>query len=191
MNHRALFSLVTTAGLLLIAVVWAQQSDFKPAPLPSLQVDTNAPLLLDDSPPPGLEKKKIAGPKLICTDCHGNYLEETLAVTHSRSNIFCITCHGESYAHASDEGNVTPPDIMYAREDILPKCWQCHVTHNARAADVLTRYQERGLQARNIKDLVCTDCHGEHRILIRKNVWDKHTGALISSQPAPAPGGEM
>lgn len=34
----------------------------------------------------------------------------------------------------------------------------------------------------NPKDIVCTDCHFEHRLSCRTVVWDKKTGQLIDHE---------
>jgi hypothetical protein len=30
-----------------------------------------------------------------------------------------------------------------------------------------------------MKDKVCTDCHGSHKLKVRTRMWDKETGKLI------------
>ncbi|MFA6563075.1 MAG: cytochrome c3 family protein [Verrucomicrobiia bacterium] len=143
---------------------------------PPLKVDKSAPLLLDDAP---AAKTAPALPRLICYDCHGNFREELLALKHANNKITCVTCHGDSSAHASDEGNITPPEVMYARDAIAKKCQSCHKEHTASAAAVAARRQERGLQTMEAKDIVCTDCHGKHRMNVRVIHWDKNTGKLL------------
>lgn len=146
------------------------------AAAPPLKVDKNAPLLLDDAP---AAKASPALPRLICYDCHGNFREEPFSLAHAKNKVTCVTCHGDSAAHASDEGNITPPEVMYVRDAIAKKCQSCHVEHTASAAAVATRRQERGLQKMEAKDLVCTDCHGKHRMNVRVIRWDKNTGKLL------------
>lgn len=150
-----------------------------------MQVDKDAPLLLDDPEPvkPPTQKsaaKSPAVPRLICHDCHGNFREESLAVAHAKASVACVDCHGTSDAHANDEGNTTPPGVMYPRSGIAPKCLECHKTHNASATKVIARWQERGLAKTSAQDLVCTDCHGEHRMKVRTIQWDRKTGQLLS-----------
>ncbi len=145
------------------------------AAAPPLTVDKSAPLLLDDTP----AKATPALPRLICYDCHGNFREEPLAARHAKNKVTCVTCHGDSSAHASDEGNTTPPDVMYARDAIALKCRQCHKEHIASADAVAARRRERGLEKVEAKDLVCTDCHGKHHMNVRAIQWDKKTGKLI------------
>ena len=160
----------------------AEPSTEKPGGLPPLKVDTNAPLLLD-SPVPKEKLKPAKGPvadNSACHVCHTNYEEDTLAVQHARANVGCVKCHGLSLAHRNDEDNITPPDTMYAADVIEPACLQCHETHDAPAKKVLARWKERCPAKENPEDLVCTDCHGEHRLKFRTVWWDKKTGKLAN-----------
>ena len=36
------------------------------------------------------------------------------------------------------------------------------------------------------KKVVCTDCHGEHRLKVRSVSWDKGTGKLLARNPEAA-----
>lgn len=111
-----------------------------------------------------------------CGRCHGNValaekfhipvvrpIEAYQASVHARlvaageRGAVCSDCHGShEILHASD------PHSRTARGNISTTCGKCH-------AEVLANYQEsvHGLAlARGNRDVpVCTDCHGEHRIL--------------------------
>ena len=138
----------------------------KPAPkLPPLVVDKSTPLLLGGSS----EKPKAKEPDYMsinpaCFVCHNNYTEETLVKQHAKEKVGCIDCHGQSFAHRDDEDNITPPDTMYPLEKIDAACQKCHETHDAPAKKVLTRWQERCPQKKDFAGIVCTDCHGGHRL---------------------------
>jgi len=134
-----------------------------------------APLLLEDKPllldnEPQIDQSE--GPEADnsrCSVCHINYMQEDIAVIHARVNIGCAGCHGESDEHIADEswasgGNGTAPDIMYPRPKINPFCMGCH-TKNKIDAD-----QHKPLFA-NLEKMVCTDCHGSHRLEVRKCKW--------------------
>ena len=157
---------------------------------PPLVVEKDAPLLLDDPPKKGDAVQDpfgtATGPvadNLACFCCHVNYEEELLAVVHAKNNIGCVKCHGESFEHRDDENNVTPPDIIFPPEKIARKCKMCHRTHDAPAIEVIARWRERSLEKTDAKDIVCTDCHGQHRLNIRTVRWDKQTKELIVRQP--------
>lgn len=104
-----------------------------------------------------------------CFVCHINYVEEPIAANHARHDIGCVHCHGPSDAHIADEswgsgGNGTAPDVMYPRDRINPACMACH------SQDQLSSQQhEPVFRASNPK--VCTDCHGSHRLPVRRCKW--------------------
>jgi len=164
----------------------------KAAALPALKVDRNAPLLLDEPPPrkPSKSKGPVAD-NHSCFVCHTNYQDESMAVAHADANVGCIKCHGESIAHRNDENNITPPGTMYPPEKIEASCLTCHETHDAPAKKVLARWKERCPTKTDFAEILCTDCHGEHRLKLRTVRWDKRTGQLLTGakpQPKPAAG---
>lgn len=185
---RPLVPVVAVAGLLAAALFAAEQ---KPAPTakgpPPLKIDRSAPLLLDE---PEVKEPASANAKMAdnsaCYVCHTNYQEEAMVGWHAKEKIGCIDCHGASDAHRNDEANITPPDIMYPTAKIDAACKKCHEEHNAAAKKVVARWQERCAQKTNPQDLVCTDCHGEHRLKIRVTRWDKTTRKLLSSTGNPS-----
>ena len=105
-----------------------------------------------------------------CFVCHINYVQEDIAVTHARANIGCADCHGQSDEHIADEswasgGNGTPPEIMYLPPKINPFCMGCHTK------ETIDTEQHKPLFAANATPMVCTDCHGDHRLTNRKCKW--------------------
>ena len=182
---RIVFLAPLTVFVGVCLAAWAAERDAeKPSAPPPLKVDQSAPLLLDGGP--GKDAKKAAGTgqadNAACFVCHGNYRGELLAGVHAQANVGCVKCHGDSFAHRSDENNVTPPDTMYAPAEIAPACAKCHDTHNAPAAKIIARWQEKCPAKTNPADLVCTDCHGEHRMKFRTVWWDKKTRKLVVRQ---------
>ena len=145
------------------------QTSDKPAAELAKEKKNEAPLLLDDDE--GSEQSD--GPQADnsrCFVCHINYMEEDIAVVHARAEIGCARCHGESDEHIADEswasgGNGTAPEIMYPRPKINPFCMSCHTK------DKIDTEQHKPLFA-NFEKMVCTDCHGNHRIITpRKCKW--------------------
>jgi len=127
------------------------------------------PLLLDDGQGEGTYSGSMTDNNR-CFVCHINYMEEDIAVIHSRVNIGCANCHGESDEHIADEswasgGNGTAPDIMYPRAKINPFCMGCH------PRDTIETVQHNPLFADTVKEIYCTDCHGNHRLANRKCKW--------------------
>jgi hypothetical protein len=101
-----------------------------------------------------------------------NYQEEKVALSHAKVGVGCEKCHGDSDAHCGDENNITAPSTMYSREKINPFCMICHLELSAIHKPVLAGTFDRKY---------CTECHGDHRLSRRSRIWDKKTGALLSS----------
>lgn len=125
-----------------------------------------------------------------CYVCHVNLKEEELAELHRPAGVGCMDCHGWSDDHSADEDNVTPPDTMFPRWSVASSCLRCH-GHDADDANEPARRPAVAATAGG-RRVVCTDCHGTHRLAVRTRQWDKITGKLIyddgvrmvSSQPA-------
>ncbi len=150
--------------------------------LPPLVVDAEAPLLLDE--PSETEsthraRERTGTDNSACFVCHANYREESLAVRHARADIGCVACHGQSFPHRNDENNTTPPDKMIPADAIDEACQKCHTGHDVSAAKVVMHWKRRGIDKNDAASIVCTDCHGEHRLKIRTVRWNKKTGKLI------------
>ncbi|MCP5118015.1 MAG: hypothetical protein GY953_44940 [bacterium] len=139
-------------------------------------------LLLDDEPaadpdaPEGADNSR-------CHVCHLNFAQEEIAVKHARQDIGCGECHGDCDAHIDDEswasgGPGTPPGIMFPPEAVDAACGRCHDTHDASAKEVMQRSRERVPEKTDPSKIVCTDCHGHHRVRaeLRHAWWDKRTG---------------
>jgi hypothetical protein len=144
---------------------------------PPLVVDENAPLLLDGVDPAAGSHEMADNS--ACFVCHVNYDEEPFALWHAKADVGCVKCHGDSFAHRNDEDNTTPPDKMYPADRIERLCDKCHETHDAPAARVITRWQKRCPEKTDPSTIVCTDCHGQHRLAVRTVKWNKKTGELI------------
>jgi hypothetical protein len=104
-----------------------------------------------------------------CLICHMDFNNEELSVKHEQVGIGCINCHGDSLAHGDDELNITPPDRLYGRAEIVPFCKGCHETHvTGKVYDDFVKkwHSKRRPNGRMVlDDSVCTDCHGNHAIL--------------------------
>jgi hypothetical protein len=136
----------------------------------------------DDMPVAPVAAVSVAeGDNSYCLVCHINYKEEKFARAHQKAGMNCMQCHGSSNDHSSDENNITPPDIMYPKQNVDPLCVVCHSL-----AGHEPLVNEPGKQ-------YCTDCHAKDHILkVRTRRWDKVTRKLIAddnvrmgSGPAP------
>jgi hypothetical protein len=156
---------------------------------PPLKVDKSAPLLLDEPAAPepaATDPKKPRADNSACFVCHGNFQDERMVTVHAKENIGCVKCHGPSLAHRNDEDNVTAPDTMFPAQRIDNSCRKCHDDHIAPPRKMIAMFQERFPRGIDPKKVVCTDCHGEHRLKIRSVLWDKELGKLLKSDPAAA-----
>ncbi|MBN2270542.1 MAG: cytochrome c3 family protein [Sedimentisphaerales bacterium] len=148
----------------------------------ALVVDTDSPLLLaepsENGEASGPPATKAAVENAACFVCHANYVEEKLAAGHAAINVGCTKCHGQSHPHRNDENHTTPPDRMFAIEAVVPLCQECHKSAKIDPQEIETvRREQPGKPAS--EPVVCTDCHGKHRLPNRAVRWDKTTGKLI------------
>lgn len=133
-------------------------------------VGDEPPLLLDEGQQgPPAQGGEVAD-NSRCQHCHLNYVREEIAVVHARANIGCADCHGESDEHIADEswasgGKGTPPGTMYRREEVNRFCLGCHTR------DRISKKQHGAFLAGAADEKYCTDCHGEHRLAVRRCKW--------------------
>lgn len=152
--------------------------------------------------PPGKDVKwKVAKPDLskpvmeadnsYCLVCHVNLEEEELVDIHLPVSVGCETCHGMSDDHSADEDSLTPPEIMWSKERINPRCMTCHprdqLLEDKTAAEphreMFARWEDPDKAEPGEK--YCTQCHGDHKIHNRTRVWDRETGKLLKQTGGP------
>jgi hypothetical protein len=129
----------------------------------------------------------VANP--FCKACHLDFDEDELALNHEIAGIGCERCHGESLKHRSDEGNITPPQLMYPKERINPTCMMCHPRHDIQHVEDHRPLLEAGLSVFETEQApgddadvkkYCVDCHGpDHRMKVRTVRWDKASGKVL------------
>jgi hypothetical protein len=147
------------AGLLL----------FGPAAMPAGQPEAKS----DAARPPAVDPADNS----YCLVCHLNYEEEKLTKLHQPQGVGCEKCHGPSVKHSGDEDGLTPPDKLFAKEEILGFCMTCHPQEKLKKEE---NHQDLFAPEGGSKD-TCTDCHGkQHRMKVRTRVWDKKTRKLLS-----------
>lgn len=188
--------LSTSTILSCTPTVKSERTEIRPAPAagdkaeftggpPPLVVDSDAPLLLGEP----TEEQQASAVMVTqaeieneaCFVCHANYNSESLARSHAAVNVGCSGCHGQSFAHRNDENNTTPPEQMYPADKIDPLCQDCHIFHDVPPDKVVARWAERNPGKPDTDKIVCTDCHGDHRMKVRTIIWDKETGKLLST----------
>lgn len=152
---------------------------------------------------------QAANDNTACFVCHANYKTEFLANSHAKVNIGCFNCHGESSAHQNDENNTTAPETLYSADKIEPFCRSCHKVHDISPRKIIANWLKKKLEGANTSckgchesddvppqkvvdrwkelaldktdpdKIVCTDCHGDHRMKVRTIIWDKKSGKLL------------
>lgn len=124
----------------------------------------------------------------FCFVCHADFEGEKFAARHEKAGIGCERCHGESERHRSDEANITPPDLLYPRERIIPTCMMCHPrqrikhvkAHKTILAGAATIFDEKAPEG---PAKVCTDCHSRHHRMNTRTIrWNKVTGEVIKKE---------
>jgi hypothetical protein len=68
---------------------------------------------------------------------------------------------------------------MYPAKEIDPFCRSCHAAHDVLPEKVVARWIELDIDKEDAGKIVCTDCHGKHRMKVRTVIWDKTTGKLL------------
>jgi cytochrome b subunit of formate dehydrogenase len=108
-------------------------------------------------------------PKPVCTDCHTQQGADYQISVHGQAASKggaapdCSMCHG--VAHETLNTKVAP-----FRTSVIDTCAACHT-------DVVDQYRKsvhgKALAAGIMQAPLCTDCHGEHRILSHSNEASK------------------
>jgi len=113
----------------------------------------------------------VAGPadNSACLVCHKDLEDEEISAKHAQAGHGCTHCHGPSETHGGDELNITPPDILFGRSEVIPLCKSCHPDHEITNGYKTFVSQWSGKRRPNgrmvMDDSVCTDCHGNHAVL--------------------------
>ena len=115
------------------------------------------------------ESSNLPKNNMLCLVCHVNFAENDTITDHISEGITCAHCHGKSMDHMNDESMMTPPDILYGRNEVERLCIQCHrQPHKDQQAinAFLQKWDgQKRENGRNVtENSICTDCHGRHTI---------------------------
>ena len=152
-----------------------------------------------------------AGVNIGCVHCHGestahrndenNTTPPEIMYPAEKIDAYCQGCHSTAHdipprmiiarwlerreKEAKSRAEGVPPSNrgQDARDTIQSSCAGCHKEDDVPPAKVVARWKERGLDKATIYPgkIVCTDCHGDHRIRVRTVIWDKTSGKLLST----------
>ena len=100
----------------------------------------------------------------LCYECHIDFEEEELSISHQKNGVACARCHGRSQPHMDDEVRATPPDAIFRGKAMEVFCLTCHnpIAH----AEVRTHKIEAAAAKKAARPpRTCTACHGEHELV--------------------------
>lgn len=110
-----------------------------------------------------------------CTNCHGESTAHKNDENHltppdrmypaKEIDEACGKCHTGHDVPAIDIVRRWKERTGDTKTDVL--CEKCHESHDFPAAKVVRKWQEKSGQKADEKPIVCTDCHGEHRLKMR------------------------
>lgn len=130
-----------------------------------------------------------AGVDIGCVHCHGqstvhrndenNTTPPEIMYPVEKVDPFCRGCH--STVHDIPPRKIITRWLERNKKEDNPSCANCHKEDDVPPVKVVARWKERGLdKAKTDPDkIICTDCHGEHRMRIRTVIWDKKSGKLL------------
>ena len=123
-----------------------------------------------------------------CFNCHG----ESSAHQNDENNItppetlysadkidpFCRSCHT---VHDILPGKMIADWMKKKSEGANTSCLgqDCHKSDDIPPQKVVARWKELAIDKTDPEKIVCTDCHGEHRMKVRTIIWDKESGKLL------------
>lgn len=125
---------------------------------------------------------------IACSDCHGESIAHKNDENHLTPpekmypsgdiDTACRKCHASHDVQPAEVVRRWKQRSGDKKTDVL--CKECHESHDIPAAAVVRKWQERTGQKVDGKSIVCTDCHGQHRLKIRSVRWNKKTRKFLT-----------
>jgi len=110
-----------------------------------------------------------------CADCHGESIAHKNDENHltppdrmypaGEIDVACQKCHTGHDIQPAEVVRRWKQRIGDTKTDVL--CKECHESHDIPAGDVIRKWQKQSSQKAYEKPIVCTDCHGDHRLKFR------------------------
>jgi hypothetical protein len=142
-----------------------------------------------------------AGADVGCVNCHGqssahqndenNITPPDTIYSADKIDPSCRSCHK---AHNISPRNIIAHWVKRNPNRTAPTCRGrgCHEDDDVPPEKVVARWTERssrrrpepqpgGLDKTDPNEIVCTDCHGDHRMKVRTVIWDKRSGKLLQT----------
>jgi len=123
-----------------------------------------------------------------CVNCHGqssahqndenNITPPETIYSADKIDPSCRSCHK---AHNISPRNIIARWVKRNPDKTAPTCrgQGCHETDDVPPEKVVVSWMGRGLDKTDPNEIVCTDCHGDHRMKVRTIIWDKGSGKLL------------
>ena len=112
---------------------------------------------------------------IACSDCHGESIAHKNDENHTTPpdtmypaneiDGACRKCHANHDVQPAEVVRRWKVHLGDKKTDVL--CKECHESHDIPAAAVVRKWQERTGQKKEAEQIVCTDCHGDHRLKMR------------------------
>jgi len=123
-----------------------------------------------------------------CFNCHGessphqndenNITPPETMYSAEKIDPFCRSCHK---VHDISPREIIANYLKKKSEGANTSCQgqDCHESDDVPPEKVVIRWKERDLVKIDPEKIVCTDCHGDHRMKVRTIIWDKKSGKLL------------
>ena len=123
-----------------------------------------------------------------CVHCHGqssahrndenNTTPPEIMYPAEKIDPFCRGCHT---AHDIPPRTIIARWLKRSEKEANPSCCGCHEEDDVPPEQVVVRWKERSLDKNETDpgNIICTDCHGDHRMKLRTVIWDKASGRLL------------
>jgi formate-dependent nitrite reductase cytochrome c552 subunit len=110
-----------------------------------------------------------------CADCHGESIAHKNDENHQTppDKMYAADGIDEACRKCHTSHDIQPEEVVLrwqqrtGNKKTIGLCEICHESHDVPAAQVVRSWQKRTGQKEQAEPIVCTDCHGEHRLKIR------------------------
>lgn len=116
---------------------------------------------------------------ISCADCHGESIAHKNDENHltppdrmypaSEIDGDCLKCHATHDVQPAEVVRRWRQHTGDKKTDVL--CKKCHESHDVPATAVVRKWQKQSGQNVYEKPIICTDCHGEHRLKMRSVLY--------------------
>lgn len=110
-----------------------------------------------------------------CTNCHGESIAHKNDENHQTppDTMYPAREIDEACRKCHTSHDIQPEEVVLrwqqhaGNKKTIGLCEVCHESHDVPAGDVIRKWQKQSGQKVEEKPIVCTDCHGDHRLKTR------------------------